>query len=412
MIGGRNDITSSLSARGVAQGVIERAFMTIPFIDLQAQRLRLGGKIEAAVADAVVGGAWVMGPQVRQFEADLAAFGAAKHALGCANGTDALALPLMAWGVGRGDAVFVPSFTFAATAEVVPWFDAEPVFIDVDEATYNMDPAHLEAAIEATLKEGRLKPRVVIAVDLFGQPADYPAIKAICDKYGLKLISDSAQGFGCTIDGEHPLKWADITTTSFFPAKPLGCYGDGGAVLTNDDELAQLIDSIRVHGKAVAVDLKDKTFDHDPKYLNMRIGLNSRLDTIQAAVLIEKLKVFGQEIEWRNRIAARYNDGLRAHVAAVPDVPAGNVSNWAQYTIEHEDRDALAAHLKEQGVPTAVYYPIPLHLQPAYDMYPRGPQGLPVTERLMQRVISLPMHSDLDEATQDRIIAAVASFKA
>ena len=182
-------------------------------------------------------------------------------------------------------------------------------------------------------------------------------------------------------------------------------------MLTNDDDLAQLIDSLRVHGKAVALDLKDRTFDHDPKYLNMRIGLNSRLDTIQAAVLIEKLKVFGDEIGMRNRVAARYNEGLRAHVAAVPDVPAGNVSNWAQYTIEHDDRDSLAAHLKEQGVPTAVYYPIPLHLQPAYEMYPRGPQGLPVTERLKDRVISLPMHADLDETTQDRIIAAVASFK-
>ena len=386
--------------------------MTIPFIDLQAQRLRLGGKIEAAVQEAVVGGAWVMGPQVRQFEADLAAFGKAKHALGCANGTDALALPLMAWGIGRGDAVFVPSFTFAATAEVVPWFDAEPVFVDVDEDTSNMDPAALERAIEGIKAEGRLTPRVVIAVDLFGQPADYPAIKAICDKYDLKLISDSAQGFGCTIDGDHPLKWADVTTTSFFPAKPLGCYGDGGAVLTNDDELAQLMDSIRVHGKAVAVDLKDRTFDHDPKYLNMRIGLNSRLDTIQAAVLIEKLKVFGQEIEWRNAAAARYNEGLRPHVAKVPDVPAGNVSNWAQYTVEHPDRDALAAHLNSEGVPTAVYYPIPLHLQPAYEHYPRGAGGLPVTERLKDVVISLPMHSDLDAATQDRIIAAVASFKA
>lgn len=383
----------------------------IPFIDLQAQRLRLGGRIEAAVQDAVVGGAWVMGPQVRQFEADLAVFGQAKHALGCANGTDALALPLMAWGVGRGDAVFVPSFTFAATAEVVPWFDAEPVFVDVEADTYNMDPAALERAIAGIKAEGRLTPRVVIAVDLFGQPADYPAIKAICDKHGLKLISDSAQGFGCTVDGAHPLKWADVTTTSFFPAKPLGCYGDGGAVLTNDDELAQLMDSIRVHGKAVAVDLKDRTFDHDPKYLNMRIGLNSRLDTIQAAVLIEKLKVFGEEIEWRNAAAARYNDGLRSHVAKVPDVPAGNISNWAQYTIEHPNRDALAAHLKEQGVPTAVYYPIPLHLQPAYAHYPRGAGGLPVTERLKDVVVSLPMHSDLDAATQDRVIAAVASFK-
>ena len=385
--------------------------MTIAFIDLQAQRLRLDGRIEAAVQAAVVGGAWVMGPQVREFEANLAAFGSAKHALGCANGTDALALPLMAWGVGRGDAVFVPSFTFAATAEIVPWFDAEPVFVDVDATTYNMDPGHLEAAIEATIKEGRLIPKVVIAVDLFGQPADYPAIKAICDKHGLKLIADSAQGFGCTINGDHPLKWADITTTSFFPAKPLGCYGDGGAVLTNDDDLAQLIESLRVHGKAVARDLEGRTFEHDTKYLNMRVGLNSRLDTIQAAVLIEKLKVFGDEIGMRNRVAARYNDRLRPHVAAVPDVPAGNVSNWAQYTIEHDDRDGLAAHLKAQGVPTAVYYPIPLHLQPAYDMYPRGPQGLPVTETLMGRVISLPMHADLDEATQDRIIAAVASYK-
>lgn len=383
----------------------------IPFIDLQAQRVRLGGKIEAAVAEAVVGGAWVMGPQVRQFETDLAAFGQARHALGCANGTDALALPLMAWGIGRGDAVFVPSFTFAATAEVVPWFDAEPVFVDVDEKTYNMSPAALEAAIDGIKAEGRLTPRVVIAVDLFGQPADYPAIKAICDKHGLKLISDSAQGFGCTIDGAHPLKWADVTTTSFFPAKPLGCYGDGGAVLTDDDELAQLMDSIRVHGKAVAVDLKDRVFDHDPKYLNMRIGLNSRLDTIQAAVLIEKLKVFGQEIEWRNAAAARYNAGLRPHVSAVPDVPAGNISNWAQYTIEHPDRDDLAAHLKAHDIPTAVYYPIPLHLQPAYEHYPRGAGGLPVTERLKDVVISLPMHSDLDAATQDRIVAAVAAYK-
>lgn len=387
--------------------------MSIPFIDLQAQRLRLAGKIEAAVQDAVVGGAWVMGPQVRQFEADLAVFGQAKHALGCANGTDALVLPLMAWGVGAGDAVFCPSFTFTATAEIVPWTNAEPVFVDVDPVTYNIDPVKLEAAIEAIKAEGRLTPRVVIAVDLFGQPADYPAIRAICDRHGLKLISDSAQGFGCTINGDHPIKWADVTTTSFFPAKPLGCYGDGGAVLTNDDDLAQEIDSYRVHGKIVAKDLEGgaDAFGHDPKYLAMRIGMNSRLDTIQAAVLIEKLKVFGEEIEWRNRIAARYNEGLRPHVGAVPDVPAGNISNWAQYTIEHDDRDGLIAHLKEQGVPTAVYYPVPMHMQPAYSRFPQGAGGLPVTERLKDRVLSLPMHSDLDEATQDRIIAAVASFK-
>ena len=386
--------------------------MTIPFIDLLSQRRRIGATIDAALMEVAASGQYIMGPAVGAFEQALCDFGEAPHALSCSNGTDALVLLMMAWGVGPGDAVFCPAFTFAATAEVVPWFDAEPVFVDVDENTYNMDPAALERAIEGVKAEGRLTPRVVIAVDLFGQPADYPAIKTICDKHGLKLISDSAQGFGCTIDGAHPLEWADVTTTSFFPAKPLGCYGDGGAVLTNDDDLAQLMDSIRVHGKAVGVDLKDRTFDHDPKYLNMRIGLNSRLDTIQAAVLIEKLKVFAQEIEWRNAAAARYNEGLRPHVAKVPDVPAGNVSNWAQYTVEHSDRDALAAHLKDQGVPTAVYYPIPLHLQPAYEHYPRGAGGLPVTERLKDVVISLPMHADLDAATQDRIIAAVASFKA
>ena len=385
----------------------------IPFIDLQAQRQRLGGKIEAAVQEAVVGGAWVMGPQVRQFEADLAAFGQAKHALGCGNGTDALILPLIAWGVRTGDAVFCPSFTFTATAEVVPWLGASPVFVDVDAHTYNMDPAKLEAAIEAVKAEGRLTPKVVIAVDLFGQPADYPAIRAICDRHGLKLISDSAQGFGCTLNGDHPLKWADVTTTSFFPAKPLGCYGDGGAVLTDDDDLAQEMDSLRVHGKVVAKDLEAgaAAFAHDPKYLAMRIGMNSRLDTIQAAILIEKLKVFGQEIEWRNRIATRYNERLAPHVSAVPHVIDGGVSIWAQYTIELEDRDGLAAHLKDHGVPTAVYYPVPMHMQPAYQRFPQGAGGLPVTERLRNRVLSLPMHADLDEATQDKIVAAVASYK-
>ena len=386
--------------------------MSIPFIDLQAQRLRIADRIDAAVIAAVHGGQWVMGPQVREFEQKLAVFGEAKHALGCANGTDALALPLMAWGVGRGDAVFVPSFTFAATAEVVPWFDAEPVFVDIDPATYNMDPAHLEAAIEATRAEGRLTPKVVIAVDLFGQPADYPRLREICDRHGLKLIADTAQGFGCTLDGKHPLHWADAATTSFFPAKPLGCYGDGGAVLTNDDALAQLIDSLRVHGKAVARDLEGRSFEHDPKYLNMRIGLNSRLDTIQAAILIEKLAVFADEIAARGRIAARYNDLLADHVAAVPRLADGVVSVWAQYTIEHPDRDGLAAHLKAQGVPTAVYYPIPLHLQPAYEGYSRGPQGLPTTEAKAGVVLSLPMHADLDEATQDRIVAAVKSYGA
>jgi len=384
--------------------------MSIQFIDLQAQRRRIGEPMTRAILNAVEGGAWVMGPQVRQFEADLAAFGQARHALGCANGTDALALPLMAWGAGPGDAIFCPSFTFAATGEVAPWFGAENVFVDIDPVTYNIDPAHLEASIQAVKAEGRLTPKVVIAVDLFGQPADYPKIREICDRHGLKLIADTAQGFGCTLDGKHPVHWADIATTSFFPAKPLGCYGDGGAVLTNDSKLAELMDSIRVHGKAVGADLEGRTFDHDPKYLNMRVGMNSRLDTIQAAVLIEKLKVFADEIEARNRIAARYSAELRDHVAAVPGVIDGGVSVWAQYTIEHPERDRLATHLKAQGVPTAVYYPIPMHQQPAYSHHSVGPQGLAVTEAKSKVVISLPMHADLDEATQDKIIAAVRSF--
>ena len=255
-----------------------------------------------------------------------------------------------------------------------------------------------------------LTPKAVIAVDLFGQPADYPRLSDICKRYGLKLIADSAQGFGCTLHRAHPIHWADVTTTSFFPAKPLGCYGDGGAVLTNDEILWDLMDSLRVHGKAIASDLVGRTFDHDTKYLNMRVGMNSRLDTIQAAILLAKLDVFAGEIEARNRVAARYNAELAPYVAAVPKVIEGGVSTWAQYTIEHEHRDAHAAHLKTAGVPTAAYYPIPLHKQPAYEMYPCGPQGMAVSEAKADRVISLPMHADLDEATQDVIIAAVKGY--
>lgn len=384
--------------------------MSMPFIDLAAQQRRIRDKIDAAVAAVLDSGAYVMGPQVRTFEARLAEFGQAKHALSCANGTDAIALPLMAWGVGRGDAVFCPSFTFAATPEVVPWVDATPVFVDVLPETYNLDPAKLEAAIAAVRAEGRLSPKVVIAVDLFGQPADYPAIKAICDREGLKLIADSAQGFGCTLNGHHPLHWADVATTSFFPAKPLGCYGDGGAVLTNDARLWDLMDSYRVHGKAVGPDLEGKTFDHDPKYLNTRIGMNSRLDTIQAAILIEKLAIFAEEIELRQVVADRYAEGLKGAVIATPGVIAGGVSVWAQYVIEHENRDGLAAHLKTQGIPTAVYYPVPMHVQAPYAHFPRGAGGLPVTEAKAETVLALPMHPYLGEADQRKIIEAIRAF--
>jgi dTDP-4-amino-4,6-dideoxygalactose transaminase len=383
--------------------------MSIAFIDLAAQQRRIRPALDAAIARVLDHGGYVMGPEVRDFEAKLAAFGQAKLTLSCANGTDAIALPLMAWDVGAGDAVFCPSFTFTATPEVVPWTGAEPVFVDVKADTFNIDPVRLEAAIASVKAEGRLTPKVVIAVDLFGQPADYPALRRICDAHGLKLISDSAQGFGCTLNGHHPIHWADATTTSFFPAKPLGGYGDGGAVLTNDDALWERMDSFRVHGKAVASDLNGRVFEHDPKYLNARIGMNSRLDTIQAAVLIEKLAIFAEEIELRQAVADRYAEGLKGSVLSTPKVIEGGRSVWAQYVIEHENRDGLAAHLKTQGVPTAVYYPVPMHRQEPYAHFP-APNGLPVTEALAEKVIALPMHPYLDEATQDVIIGAITGF--
>ncbi|HYD44638.1 MAG TPA: DegT/DnrJ/EryC1/StrS aminotransferase family protein, partial [Phenylobacterium sp.] len=293
--------------------------MSIPFIDLGAQRRRLGEPLEQAILQVVRSGAYVLGPQVAEFEGKLAEFGRARHALGCANGTDALILALMALGAGPGDAVFCPSFTFAATGEAPILVGATPVFVDILPETYNLDPAHLDAAISAVKAKGELVPKAVIAVDLFGQPADYPAIAEVTKKHGLKLISDSAQGFGCSLMGEQPLHWADVTTTSFFPAKPLGCYGDGGAVLTDDPALYELLDSLHVHGKATASDLAGRTFDHEAKYLNIRVGLNSRLDTIQAAVLLEKLKVFEEEIMLRQAVADRYADGL-SDVVATPKV--------------------------------------------------------------------------------------------
>ncbi len=384
--------------------------MAIQFIDLQAQRLRIADKINAAVLNAIEAGKYIMGPEVAQFESELAAFGQADHAVSCANGTEAIALPLMAWGLRPTDAVFCPSFTFVATAEVVPWLGASPVFVDVEPDTYNMDPAKLEQAIEMIKKEGRLTPKVIIGVCLFGQAANYPELSRIAKKHGMKLIADSAQGFGTTINGNHPVKWADVTTTSFFPAKPLGCYGDGGAVLTNDAALAEHMDSLRVHGKATASDKAGQTFEHDPKYLNMRIGMNSRLDTIQAAILIEKLAIFADEIDKRNVVAKRYNEHLKDHVAAVPHVAEGYVSSWAQYTIQHDNRDGLIAHLKSKGVPSAVYYPIPVHKQDIYSRYPVGPGGLPVSEKLAERVMSLPMHPYLEADEQDEIIDAVRSF--
>jgi dTDP-4-amino-4,6-dideoxygalactose transaminase len=382
----------------------------IPFIDLAAQQARIRPQIDAAIARVLAHGAYVMGPEVAAFEAALASFCGAGRALSCANGTDALALPLMAWNVGPGDAVFCPSFTFTATPEVVPWTGATPVFVDIDPVTYCLDPERLEAAIAAVKAEGRLTPRVVIAVDLFGHPADYPAIDEVCRRHDLKLIADSAQGFGCTLGGEHPIRWADAVSTSFFPAKPLGCYGDGGAVLTDDAALWERMDSLRVHGKATPADGASSSSPHDPKYLNARIGMNSRLDTLQAAILIEKLAVFAAEISERQTVADRYAEGLGGAVISAPSVTPGAVSVWAQYVIEHRNRDGLAAHLRGQGIPSAVYYPVPMHLQAPYAQFPRGAGGLPVSEAKAATVLALPMHPYLAPDVQDGIIAAVRGF--
>jgi len=367
---------------------------SIAFIDLQAQRRRLGASLSRAIEAAVEGGQWIMGPQVHELEEKLAEFAGVKHALACANGTDALMLVLRAWNVGPGDAVFVPAFTFAASAEVVALVGAEPVFVDVLADTYNMDPASLDAAIAMVKRDGRLTPRVVMPVDLFGQPADYEALQPVISREKLLMLCDTAQGFGALWHGRRTGSLGDAAATSFFPAKPLGCYGDGGASFTNDDDLIELLRSIRNHGQGV------------DKYENVRIGVNSRLDTIQAAILIEKLKVFPEEIELREKVAQRYSKALgQSNSIRVPHLIAGARSTWAQYTIQVPDRDALAADLKDKGIPTAIYYPIPMNAQKGYSHYPSVP--VPVSTEIGKKVISLPMHPYLDEATQNRIIEAV-----
>lgn len=368
--------------------------MSIPFIDLQAQRRRIAAEIDHAVAAVVEGGQYVLGPQVRALEEQLAEYAGVKHCVACANGTDALMIVLRAWEIGPGDAVFVPAFTFAASAEVVALVGATPVFVDVLEDTYNLDPHSLEAAIALVKREGKLRPRAVMTVDLFGQAVDYRAIEPIAVREKLKLLVDTAQAFGATLDGRQTAAVGDAASTSFFPAKPLGCYGDGGATFTNDDGLAELLRSIRMHGQGA------------DKYENVRIGVNSRLDTIQAAILIEKLKIFPEEIEMRERVARRYTEAFRrSNRVQPPHVIEGVQSSWAQYTIQVPDRDKLAADLKAKGIPTAIYYPTPLSHQKGYAQFPSA--GTPVSDRIARRVISLPMHPYLDEVTQDRIIGAV-----
>jgi len=367
----------------------------LQFIDLAAQRARLGSAMDEAILAVVHHGGYILGPEVKQLEAELASYCGVSEAISCASGTDALLLPLMAWGVGPGDAVLVPTFTFAATAEVVALLGATPVFVDVDPITFNLDPTGLSGAIDAASKAG-LRTVGIIAVDLFGHPAPYAPIEAFATEHGIWVLSDAAQSFGCTLDGRRAGKFGDVTATSFFPAKPLGCYGDGGAIFTNDAELAATMRSLRVHGQG-----KDK-------YDNVRIGVNARLDTIQAAVLLQKLSIFDDELVLRQEAADRYASGLGSLVT-VPVLANGATSAWAQYTIQVESRDALAASLKAAGVPTNVYYPLPLHQQTAYRGFPRTDDVLPVSEKLSQQVLSLPMHPYLTGKDQNRVVAAVVA---
>jgi UDP-2-acetamido-2-deoxy-ribo-hexuluronate aminotransferase len=367
----------------------------IPFIDVAAQRRRLGRAIDDAVARVLAHCQFIQGPEVRALEAELAAFCGARHAIACSSGTDALLLVLMAWQIGPGDAVICPAFTFCATAEVVALLGATPVMADVQPDTFNLDPGSCERAV-ATAKRLGLKPRAIIPVDLFGVPADHDAINAIAAAHGLLVLDDAAQAFGATYKGRKLGALTTAAATSFFPAKPLGCYGDGGAVFTDDDDFAARVKSLRVHGEGV------------DKYDTVRIGMTGRLDTIQAAILLEKLKVFPEEIIARNAAAARYSASL-GDIAIVPRAGHHATSVWAQYTLRLKpgQRDGIAATLKAEGIPTAIYYAKPLHRQAAYRGFPVVDGGLPVSEQLAEEVISLPMHAYLEQPVQDRIVEAV-----
>ena len=367
----------------------------IPFIDVAAQRRRLGAAIDDAVARVLAHCQFIQGPEVHVLEAELAAFCGARHAISCASGTDALLLVLMAWQIGRGDAVICPSFTYHATAEMVALLGATPIIADVLPDSFNLDPASCQRAV-LTAKRLGLNPRAIIPVDLFGLPADHDAIATIAATHGLLVLDDAAQAFGARYRARQIGTLGAATATSFFPAKPLGCYGDGGAVFTDDEALAARVKSIRLHGEGV--DRSEAA----------RIGITGRLDTLQAAVLIEKLKIFPDEIEARNRVAARYSDAL-ADLAIVPRAGNESTSVWAQYTIRLKPgkRDPLAAALKAQGIPTAIYYTKPLHRQPAYRHFPLADGGVPVSDRLAEEVLSLPMHAYLEAPIQDRIVRSV-----
>ncbi len=371
------------------------------FRDLKAQYQALKPEIDQAVSQVITDSNFISGKQVEKLEKSLAEYVGVKHCISCANGTDALTLALMAWGIKEGDAVFVPDFTFFSTGEVVSFEGALPVFIDVDKETFNISPDSLEQAIKRTLAQGKTVPKAVIAVDLFGLPADYGRIRAITDKYGLKLIEDGAQGFGGRLNGKRACSFGDISTTSFFPAKPLGCYGDGGAVFTDDDAAAALIRSIRIHGKG------------ECKYDNVRIGMNSRLDTIQAAVLQVKLAAFEKyELQDVNDVAAEYTRQLK-DVVRTPVVPESFYSSWAQYTIQMNDkteRDGLQNYLKEQKIPSMIYYQKPMHRQGAFAGMEFDDRDFQNTIALCERVLSLPLHPYMKQEDIKQISDAIKSY--
>lgn len=354
------------------------------FIDLAAQYQHLKERIDLRIQKVLDHGKYIMGPEVQELEEKLADYVGVKHAITCANGTDALTLCMMTLGIKEGDAVFCPTFTFFATAEVISFANASPVFVDSDAATFNICPIDLEKRIQKIISEGVLNPKVIIAVDLFGLPANYLEIEKIAKKYNLKLIEDAAQGFGGEISGKRAGSFGDLATTSFFPAKPLGCYGDGGAVFTNNDRYAELLKSYRVHGKG------------SDKYDNVRIGMNSRLDTIQAAILLEKLAEFPTELINRNKAAQAYEKELSTSYKT-PQVPEGYQSSWAQYTLLDANRDAIMAEYKAKDIPTVIYYGTCMHQQTAFDKLGYKVGDFPVAEKLAKQVLSLPMHGYLSE---------------
>ncbi len=367
------------------------------FIDLAAQQKRIRGRIEAGFKRILDHGQYILGPEIREIEDELAAFVGVPYAVSVASGTDALLMPLLTEKMGPGDAVFVPTFTFIASAGAIALTGATPVFVDIDPETFNIDPADLEAAIQRTIAAKKLTPKGIMPVDLFGQPANYRAIQAIAGKYRLFVLEDAAQSFGASQDGRKAGALAKVAGTSFFPAKPLGGYGDGGMIFTADKALYEELLSIRVHGQGA------------DKYTNVRVGINGRMDSLQAAVLLAKMEIFPEEIELRQEVAGRY-DRLLGGAVKTPRILPGNISAWAQYSVLHPRRDAVIARLREAGIPTAVYYPIPLHLQRAFAHlgYQRG--DFPVAEKIAGEILSLPMHPYLDEECQKRIAAPIENI--